>query len=126
MVAANINIASGAPSSRLGFYGPNQTNPNLGYGSYYHWCDGQPSPPGEAGHNPWTYIVTGSLEHRRNGPTRSSAFNVTVLPKTCSTSARKTQVYPLHGTTQQLNPRYGVPIYQTTPRYARFGINDDF
>ncbi|WP_369931223.1 TonB-dependent receptor plug domain-containing protein [Xanthomonas sp. NCPPB 2632] len=124
LVAANINIASGAPKSCLGFYGPNQTNPNLGYGSYYHWCDGQPSPPGEAGHNPWTYIVTGSLEYRPEWADKKLAFNVTVF--NLLNQRKETQVYPLHGTTQQLNPRYGVPIYQTTPRYARFGISYDF
>jgi outer membrane receptor for ferrienterochelin and colicin len=124
LVAANINVASGAPKSCLGFYGPNQTNPNLGYGSYYHWCDGQPSPPGEAGHNPWTYIVTGSVEYRPEWADKKLAFNVTVF--NLLNQRKETQVYPLHGTTQQLNPRYGIPLYQTTPRYARFGISYDF
>ncbi|MDQ7998078.1 MAG: TonB-dependent receptor [Luteibacter sp.] len=124
LVSGNINIASGAPRSCLGFYGPNETNPNLGYGSYYHWCDGQPSPPGEAGHNPWTYIVTGSVEYRPEWADKKLAFNVTVF--NLLNQRKETQVYPIHGSAASLNPRYDVPLYQTQPRYARFGITYDF
>jgi len=124
LVSGNIGIASGAPKSCLGFYGPNETNPNLGYGSYYHWCDGQPSPPGEAGHNPWTYIVTGSVEYRPDWADRKLAFNVTVF--NLLNQRKETQIYPIHGSEAKPNPRYGIPLYQTTPRYARFGISYDF
>ncbi|MGF6496065.1 outer membrane receptor for ferrienterochelin and colicin [Luteibacter sp. 621] len=124
MVSGNINIASGAPKSCLGWFGPDETNPNLGYGSYYHWCDGQPSPPGAAGHNPWTYIVTGALEYRPEWADKKLAFNVTVF--NLLNQRKETQVYPIHGQSFALNPRYDVPLYQTTPRYARFGISYDF
>ncbi|SFW76109.1 TonB-dependent receptor [Luteibacter sp. UNCMF366Tsu5.1] len=124
LVSANANIASGAPKSCLGFYGPGQTNPNLGYGSYYHWCEGQPSPPGEAGHNPWTYIVTGSIEYRPTWADSKLGFNLTVF--NLFDSRKETQIYPIRGSTAKPNPRYGVPLYQTTPRYARVGITYDF
>ena len=124
LVSGNIGISSGAPKSCLGFYGPDQTNPNLGYGSYYHWCDGQPSPPGKSGHNPWTYLVTGSVEYRPEWADKKLAFNVTVF--NLLNQRKETQVYPIHGSSDALNPRYDVPLYQTQPRYARFGITYDF
>ncbi|UPG89930.1 TonB-dependent receptor [Luteibacter aegosomaticola] len=124
LVSANINVASGAPKSCLGFYGPNQTNPNLGYGSYSHWCEGEPSPPGAAGHNPWTYLVTGSVEYRPEWADKKLAFNVTVF--NLLNERKETQTYPIRGSTRSPNARYDVPLYQTTPRYARFGISYDF
>src|ERR1700754_2669226 len=124
MVSANALLSSGAPKSCLGFFGPDETNPNLGYGSYYHWCDGQPSPPGENGHNPWTYIVTGAIEYRPVWADSKLAFNVTVF--NIFNQRKETQVYPIHNSQANPNPRYNVPLYQTTPRYARFGISYDF
>ncbi|SEP02450.1 Carboxypeptidase regulatory-like domain-containing protein [Luteibacter sp. UNC138MFCol5.1] len=124
LASANVLISSGAPKSCLGFYGPDETNPNLGYGSYYHWCDGQPSPPGKAGHNPWTYIATGSIEYRPTWADSKLGFNVTVF--NIFNQRKETQVYPIHGASDSINPRYGIPLYQTTPRYARVGITYDF
>ncbi|NII55865.1 TonB-dependent receptor [Luteibacter sp. SG786] len=124
MVSANTLISSGAPKSCLGYFGPDETNPNLGYGSYYHWCAGQPSPPGKAGHNPWTYIVTGAIEYRPVWADSKLAFNVTVF--NLLNQRKATQTYPIREFADDPNPRYGVPLYQTTPRYARFGITYDF
>jgi outer membrane receptor for ferrienterochelin and colicin len=124
MVSGNVQIASGMPKSCLGLYGTDQSNPNLGYGSYYHWCNGQPSPPGDAGHNPWTYNLTGSVEYRPEWADKRLAFNVTVF--NMLNQRKETQVYPIHGASTAVNPRYGVPLYQTTPRFARFSISYDF
>ncbi|WP_213949144.1 TonB-dependent receptor [Luteibacter sp. dw_328] len=124
LASGNVLIASGTPKSCLGFYGPDQTNPNLGYGSFYHWCDGEPSQPGKAGHNPWTYILTGSIEYRPEWADKKLAFNVTVF--NLLNQRKATQTFPQYGSTDSVNPRYNVPIYQTQPRYARFGISYDF
>ena len=127
LVSANVLIASGTPKSCLGYFGPDQTNPSLGYGSYYHWCAGEVSRPGDAGHNPWTYIVTGSVEYRPEWADKKLAFNVTVF--NLLNQRERTQTYPLMGSTLAAagpNTRFGVPLYQTTPRYARFGISYDF
>jgi outer membrane receptor for ferrienterochelin and colicin len=124
LASANILIASGSPKSCLGFFGPDQTNPGLGYGSYYHWCGGEVSRPGDAGHNPWTYIITGSLEYRPDWADKKLAFNVTVF--NLLNQRKVTQSYPIMGNSAAPNTRYNVPIYQTQPRYARFGISYDF
>jgi hypothetical protein len=124
MVSANALIASGTPKSCLGFFGPDQTNPGLGYGSYYHWCGGEVSRPGDAGHNPWTYIITGAVEYRPEWADKKLAFNVTVF--NLLNQRKETQTYPLYGNSANPNARYNVPLYQTTPRYARFGISYDF
>ena len=128
LASANVLISSGAPKSCLGYYGPNgpngTVNPSLGYGPYYHWCLGEPSPPGAAGHNPWLYTITGSLEYRPDWADKKLGFNVTVF--NLLNQRKETQVYPIRGSAGAPNQRYGVPLYQSTPRYARFGITYDF
>jgi len=123
LVSTNINISSGAPKNCLGAYGTDQTNP-VGYSSYYHYCDGQPSPPGSAGRNPYLYLMDLSAEYRPSWADSKLAFNVTVF--NVFDKRETLQTYPIHGTSTSVNTRYGVPIYQTTPRYARFGITYDF
>jgi outer membrane receptor for ferrienterochelin and colicin len=124
LASANVLVASGSPISCLGGYGPTENAPGLGYASVYHWCGGQPSRPGDAGHTPWQYTLTGSIEYRPNWGDKKLAFNVTVF--NILDQRKETQLYTRYGTSAAVNPRYNVPYYQTTPRYARFGISYDF
>ena len=52
--SATVRVMSGMPKSCLGYYGSDQTDPLNGYGSAYHYCNGKPSRPGDAGRQPWT------------------------------------------------------------------------
>ncbi|WP_036139080.1 MULTISPECIES: TonB-dependent receptor [unclassified Luteibacter] len=123
MLSGNFTAASGAPKSCLGYFGAGQTDPT-GYQSYYHYCYGQPSPPGAAGHNPWTYLVDLTAEYRPMWADKKLAFNVTVF--NVLNTRERLATYPQAGRTGAVDPNYRTALYQTTPRYARFGITYDF
>jgi hypothetical protein len=117
MVSANAVVMSGSPKTCLGYYGGAQPNPGLGYGPYYHFCNGQPSPPGEK-HNPWTYRLDLSAEYRPEWAGKKLAFNVMVY--NVFDSQKTTQVYPIQTSS------YLRPISSQTPRYVRFGVTYDY
>ena len=85
MLSGNLAILSGGPRTCLGGYGPDQTNPGLGYDSVYHYCKGLPSSPG-ATRNPWTYNLSLGGEYRPSGLTRSWASTCSCT--TCSIRRR--------------------------------------
>ncbi|HEV2622469.1 MAG TPA: TonB-dependent receptor [Frateuria sp.] len=123
LLGGNLLVMSGMPKSCLGYYGPNETNPGLGYGSYYHFCNGQPYSPGEQ-HQPWTYRLDLNAEYRPEWAGKKLAFNVmvyNVLDKQTTT-----QTYAIHGSSAKINPSYGRPYSSMTPRYVRFGVSYDF
>ena len=123
MLSGNMAIMSGAPKTCLGYYGANETNPGLGYGPYYHFCDGQPFSPGKQ-HQPWTYLLSLSAEYRPEWAGKKLAFNAmvyNVLDKQTTT-----QTYAIKGASTNVNTNYGRPYSSQTPRYVRFGISYDF
>lgn len=123
MLAGNLAILSGSPRSCLGYYGPGQTNPGLGYGPYYHFCGGQPSPPGKT-HNPWTYALSLSAEYRPEWAARKLAFNASVF--NVLNSQKITQTYAIYGNSANVNTNYLRPYTSQTPRYVRLGVSYDF
>lgn len=118
LVSANALIMSGAPQTCLNYYAGPQPNPGLGYGSYYHFCDGKPWPPGTK-HNPWTYRLDLSAEYRPEWAGKKLGFNVMVY--NVFNSQKTTQVYPRQATSSYLRP-----ISSQTPRYVRFGVTYDY
>ena len=124
LFSGNILIASGAPRSCLGYYGADGSNPGLGYGPYYHYCDGTPSRPGDAGHNPWQKLVTVNAEYRPSFADHKLAFNVSIF--NLFNQRQVTQINPIYGSADAVEASYKLPLYQTTPRYARFGVTYDF
>jgi len=78
MVSANLTVQSGTPKSCLGRYGADESDPS-GYGSYYHYCFGVPSRPGDKGRNPWEELVDANVEYRPLWADRKLAFNVSVF-----------------------------------------------
>ncbi|GGY31979.1 Oar protein [Rhodanobacter panaciterrae] len=131
MVSGNLQVLSGSPQTCLGRYGVNQTNPSLGYGPYYHWCNGVPFSPGKT-HNPWTYTLSLGGEYRPEWAGKKLAFNMTVY--NVLNSQRTTQTYAIYGDSRlngagqpsALNVSYLRPYSAQTPRYVRFGISYDF
>ncbi|HEY4292715.1 TonB-dependent receptor [Luteibacter sp.] len=123
MLSGNATVASGAPKSCLGYYGAGETDPT-GYQSYYHYCYGQPSAPGAAGHNPWTLLVDMSAEYRPVWADKKLAFNVTVF--NVFNDRERLATYPQAGRSDSVDPNYRTALFQTTPRYARFGVTYDF
>ncbi|HEV2539871.1 MAG TPA: TonB-dependent receptor [Frateuria sp.] len=117
MLSGNLAVASGAPIQCLGPYAGG-TYPGLGYGPYYHFCGGQPSPPG-AKRTEWTYRLDLSAEYRPEWAGKKLAFSAMVY--NVLNSQRNTQVYGISTSASYLRP-----ISSQTPRYVRFGVSYDF
>ncbi|MDQ6645836.1 MAG: Oar protein, partial [Pseudomonadota bacterium] len=130
-LSGNLQIASGTPKSCLGRYGAAQTNPGLGYGPYYHYCNGAPFSPGKL-HNPWTYTLSLGAEYRPLWADKKLGFQVTVY--NVLDQQKTTQTYAIYGDSRPnaagkptaLNPSYLRPYSSQTPRYVRFGVSYDF
>ncbi|MFC5743130.1 TonB-dependent receptor [Dyella tabacisoli] len=115
-------IASGTPISCIGARTPGDP---MGYGAAYFWCNGQPSPRGSGGRNPWTYTFNVSaawqpafLDHKLT--LSADVFNL--LGK-----QRVTQVF------ESCENASGVksincfrPRSFQDPRYVRLGARYDF
>jgi len=123
MLSGNLSVSSGAPKSCLGQFGADQSDP-VGYGDFYHYCYGQPSPPGSMGHTPWLYLFDLSAEYRPVWADKKLAFNITVF--NVFNSRETMQIYPQAGTSSGVESNYKATLYSSTPRYARFGITYDF
>jgi hypothetical protein len=123
MVAGVLTVASGTPKSCLGYYGTDQSNPT-GYGPYYHWCDGAPSRPGDAGRNPWTEILSLNTEYRPAFADHKLAFAVNVY--NVLNQRRLTQVNPIYGSADATLSNWQRPVSATQSRYVRFGVSYDF
>ena len=122
-LGANLLVASGTPQTCLGFYGENEANPN-GYGSFYHWCAGEPAPTGAAGRNPWQQILSLNLDYRPKWADGRLSFGA--MAYNVFNQVRTTQTYSLYGRTGALNSSYGRVLSTTTPRYLRFSVSYDF
>ncbi|MGN6383243.1 MAG: TonB-dependent receptor [Dyella sp.] len=123
LLGAVMRVSSGAPKSCLGYYGPYGTNPT-GYGAYYHFCDGKPSRPGDAGRNPWTKTLDLNAEYRPAFADHKLAFNVYVF--NVFNEQERTQTYPRYGKAGKVLDSYGRAVTTETPRYVRFGVSYDF
>ncbi len=117
-LSAILQMASGAPESCQGLYGPNQTKPAYD-GNYYHWCGGVPAPAGSAGQTPWTHILSLNAEYRPAFADHKLAFNVNVY--NVFNEQKPTRLEPDYSPGE-----YKLPRSWETPRYVRFGVTYDF
>ncbi|SDG03517.1 TonB-dependent receptor plug domain-containing protein [Dyella sp. 333MFSha] len=123
MLSGNIALMSGTPKTCIGYYGADESNP-VGYGSYYHYCGGVASAPGDAGRQPWQHIISVSAEYRPMWADQKLGFNVMVY--NLLNESVPTSTYAIYGSSKALNTNYDRINYFSTPRYVRFGINYDF
>jgi outer membrane receptor for ferrienterochelin and colicin len=116
-LSGNLSIASGSPTSCFGLYGPDQTVPNYGNGSY-HWCNGVPAPAGTAGDLPWQKILSLNVEYRPAFADHKLAFSLYVY----------NVLDEQHAITisQTYDSNYRLVSNMETPRYLRFGATYDF
>ena len=133
LVSGILTLASGTPKSCLGYFGPGQNNPGLGYGSYYHWCGGNPAPGGSTGYTPWIHQLNLSLEYRPQWADKKLSFQLQV--HNVFNEQKVTQIYPNYGSTLPtpgpnpaagVNSRYGQPVATEAPRYVQFGVTYDW
>ena len=137
-ISGILQLASGTPVSCLGLYGPNQSNPGLGYGpGNYHWCGGVATPTGTTGFTPWIHTLGLQLQYRPEWADKKLAFQIQV--QNITNEQKVTQELSNYGSTASPNPLYKSAIgvasattgyigYQAVeqPRTVQFGITYDW
>jgi len=125
LVSANLNLTSGGPKYCLGYYGTEQTDPDS-YGSNYHWCNGQPSPPGATGRLPWMKQLDLGIHYTPAFANRKLAFSVDVF-NVFNGQAPLNLSPDFNGNSSGTpNPLYGTPLVLQPPRYVRLGVTYDY
>lgn len=124
MASATVRVQSGMPKSCLGYYGNDESDP-LGYGSSYHYCAGQPSNPGDAGTNPWTYRLDLGVNYKPAYFDHKLTFGLQVF--NVLNQRKPVQIDATYEDTQYtISNTYGIGTYYTTPRYLRLSASYDF
>lgn len=131
MVSGLYIIQSGAPITCLGAWGPDQIDAE-GYGEAYHWCDGKPSPPGRAGHLPWTHKLDLSLSYVPEWAGKHLTLQVQV--QNVFNEQKDTAYVVTHdGAGGAPDTMYKLPYPGTNglfatelPRYAEFNVKYDW
>jgi outer membrane receptor for ferrienterochelin and colicin len=124
-VSGNLQATSGAPEICLGYYGPNHTNP-VSYGNAYHFCDGEPSPPGSHGRLPWTFQLDLGVTWRPAFADQKLAFSANVFNVLNQQRAIFRNPNKEGDSPNTPNPQYRLPLYTTDPRYGRLSVTYDF
>lgn len=125
LVSANLNLTSGGPKYCLGYYGPRQTDPD-GYGSNYHWCNGQPSPPGATGRLPWMKQLDLGIHYRPAFAEHKLGFSVDVFNVFNGQAPLNLSPDYNGNSAGTPNPLYGTPLVLQPPRYVRIGVTYDY
>lgn len=122
-VSGNLSLVSGNPRNCLGYYGPNQTDPD-GYGSYYHWCGGQPSPPGKY-RLPWNKQLDVGATYRPAFAAGKLGFSLNVF--NLFNSQAILNAYPFFQISPGTpDPLYGSAVVRQQPRYVRLSASYDY
>ena len=119
-----LTVASGTPKACLGYYGPDQTNPGLGYGDYTHWCGGVPAPSGTTGYTPWIHPLDLSVEYRPEWADKKLAFQLQV--HNVFNEQKATQYRANYGSTTNPRSTYNSIYASETPRYMTLGVTYDW
>ena len=123
LVSGSVQLSSGNPRNCLGYYGPNQTDPD-GYGSYYHWCGGQPSPPGTY-RLPWYKEVDVGVSYIPSVPVGKLALSLNVF--NLFNSQAILNAYPYYQISPGTpDPLYGSAVTRQLPRYVRLTATYDY
>jgi len=122
--SATLRMMSGAPRTCLGYYGADESDP-VGYGSSYHYCNGSPSRPGDAGRQPWTARVDLGVMYRPAFAQKRLAFGLDVFNVLNQRRPLQSESKYEQGPYTVSN-LYGVGTYFTAPRSARLTASYDF
>lgn len=122
--SATLRVMSGAPKSCLGYYGTNEDDP-IGYDAAYHWCNGSPSRPGDAGRQPWTTRVDLGVMYRPAFADHKLAFGLDVFNVLNQRRAVQSEAVYQDGPYTVSNT-YGIGTYFTAPRSVRLTASYDF
>ena len=130
-VSANLSMISGAPRNCLGNYAGDRYSGNdpAGYsssvtGSPYHYCNGQPSPPGSQGRTGWVNQIDLGLTYK---PAYAKGVTVSLNLFNATNEDTVTNYYPFSEFfSGAAHPLYGQPVAYQTPRNARLTLSYDF
>ena len=123
LISGNLSVVSGNPRNCLGYYGPKQTDPD-GYGSYYHWCGGEPSPPGT--HRlPWNKQLDLGTTYRPAFAEHKLGFSLNVF--NVFNSQAILNAYPYFQISPGTpDPLYGSAVVRQQPRYVQLSATYDY
>ena len=123
--SATLLVMSGMPKNCLGYYGSDQSDPVPGYGSAYHYCNGQPSRPGDAGRQPWTTRLDMGVMYRPGFADNRLGFGLNVF--NVLNQRRPMQSIATYQTAPDtVSNTYGMGSYFTAPRTVRLTASYDF
>jgi hypothetical protein len=122
--SATLRVMSGAPKTCLGYYGADESDP-ISYGSSYHYCNGSPSRPGDAGRQPWTARVDLGVMYRPGFAQKRLAFGLDVFNVFNQRRPLQSESKYEEGPYTVSNI-YGIGTYFTAPRSARLTASYDF
>ncbi|SOO31069.1 TonB-dependent receptor [Xanthomonas citri] len=127
MASATVRVMSGTPISCLGYFGSNEGNP-IGYGSAYHYCGGQASPPGDAGRTPWIKNLDLGLTYRPSFADHKLALGLQVFNVLNDRSVNRVESrYNTAPYTVRNTYGIGTEAYNyNTPRFVRLTAAYDF
>jgi outer membrane receptor for ferrienterochelin and colicin len=124
MVSGTVRLSSGQPKVCLGLFPGNQDP--AGYGSSYHYCDDQPTPPGSTGRLPWQRQVDLGVRYAPAFAEHRLALHLDVF--NLLNAQAVTNIYPSYyrDSSGSPNPLYGTARVSQAPRYARFSVTYDY
>ncbi|MFT4248262.1 MAG: TonB-dependent receptor [Pseudomonas sp.] len=124
LASANISLVSGAPKNCLSYYGSDNSDPS-GYGPYYHFCNGEPSPPGSQGRLPWVKQLDLGVSYRPDFGKGRLKFGLDVF--NVFNSQTVTWIWPYQQTDPGVaDPLYGAAVVRQAPRYLRLNVSYDY
>ncbi|MET0129756.1 MAG: TonB-dependent receptor, partial [Stenotrophomonas chelatiphaga] len=124
MASATLQVMSGAPKTCLGYYGADESDP-IRYGSSYHYCNGSPSRPGDAGRQPWTARLDLGVMYRPAFAQKQLAFGLDVFNVLNQRRPLQSEAKYQEGPYTVSNT-YGIGTYFTAPRSVRLTASYDF
>ncbi len=128
LLTGKLLVQSGVPKNCLGYYF-NDSDP-IGYGSAYHTCFNQPSPPGKE-HGPWTKQLDLGIVYRpkyfnKKLTVAMDVFNITNDRKPLQFDPTlEASSNPDHGD-GTISQTYGMPLYFQSPRYVQLSVSYDY
>jgi len=124
LATGTLLVQSGTPKNCMGYYGPNEDDP-IGYGSFYHWCNGAPSTPGAVGRTPWSKKLNLGVIYRPSWADKKLSFAVDVFNVLNDRS--ETSVDPIYEDAPfSVSNTYNMGTTFQTPRSVRFNISYDY
>jgi len=124
LLSGTLLVQSGTPATCLGYYGTNESDPST-YGGNYHWCFGQPTPPGSTGFTPWTKKLNLAVRYAPAFAAHKLAFQLQVF--NVLNEQKAVQIDPVSENDRYtVSNTYGQGIFFEDPRYVRLSVSYDY